>query len=55
MIKGIYTSDSLEKSMNYVGYGSGNTGFVLLCEVRIWQHLDQAKSVYVMISLKFKI
>ena len=34
MIQGIYTSDSLDKSMNYVGYGSGITGFVLLCEVR---------------------
>lgn len=29
--QGIYTSDSLEKSMDYMDYGG--TGFVLLCEV----------------------
>lgn len=31
VIQGIYTSDSLDKSMDYLGYGS--TGFVLLNEV----------------------
>ncbi|XP_073244839.1 poly [ADP-ribose] polymerase tankyrase-like isoform X3 [Porites lutea] len=33
--KGIYSSDSLDKSMNYVGFGSAQTGFVLLCEVAL--------------------
>ena len=34
-VQGIYSSDSLDKSMNYVGFGSAQTGFVLLCEVRL--------------------
>ncbi|KAK2555408.1 Poly [ADP-ribose] polymerase 2-A [Acropora cervicornis] len=33
--KGIYTSDSLEKSMNYTDRGSSCDGFVLLCEVAL--------------------
>ena len=34
-VQGIYSSDSLDKSMNYVGFGSAQTGFVFLCEVRL--------------------
>ena len=37
-VQGIYSSDSLDKSMNYVGFGSAQTGFVLLCEVRLLQY-----------------
>ena len=55
-VQGIYSSDSLDKSMNYVGFGSAQTGFVLLCEVRLLQYpllvgvsfclLREVKSIY---------